>query len=637
MKSRSIFKNQWFWISLAIVAYLLAIAFDLTPYLRGPDEWQWENPDRSLDWRILPLLFLLLGIAVMAFWTESRRMRFRSRLTEVVFVGLLVALSLGLQLAVLTLESGGPLDPIFQRTISATSNGYYTAALDVEDAADAADLLRTYPSQMPNFASEHLRTHPPGLLVSHWLVNQGIQRFPALAHPLETWTRRYQCPTIVGEGRSAAELAGALVAGGLIMLLGALAVAPVYFMARQFGEQKLARQAAILYLLIPATAMFAPIADQIYPLLTISSLLALHIGLTRRRPAWVFLSGLLISIGSFLSLGLGAHILFLALYALLHPDCPPLRAVREYFPLAVCFIMGLVSAWLVYYLLSGVSALEVLWVARAQHYSLTVSNRSYLTWLGFNLYDFFTFLGWPLAFLVARSLVLQRRSAGWAVSVAFILTLFLLDLSGTTRAEVARLWLFLMPLAVLSAAKGLSQGRKLWQVVVALQAALVLVFAFSWSVIGFVSHPVTSLPRHFEPPTIVHSRSEIFDRQIEMLGYDFAPSTIQAGETLNLTLHWRVLTEPQESYKVFVHLLDSNGAIRAQADGIPMYWALPTTCWVRDEVISDAYALSIPSDALPGDYTLAVGFYQETTGIRLPVGESDHVQLGPVTILTGSP
>ena len=26
MKSRSIFKNQWFWISLAIVAYLLAFA-----------------------------------------------------------------------------------------------------------------------------------------------------------------------------------------------------------------------------------------------------------------------------------------------------------------------------------------------------------------------------------------------------------------------------------------------------------------------------------------------------------------------------------------------------------------------------------------------------------------------------------
>ena len=199
-----------------------------------------------------------------------------------------------------------------------------------------------------------------------------------------------------------------------------------------------------------------------------------------------------------------------------------------------------------------------------------------------------------------------------------------------------------MPLAVLSAAGSLTRDvgdsptetRRAWRwrIIVVLQAALVLVLAFSWGVIGFVPHPVPAVPRRFELPPAVYPLSAVFDDQIELLGYDLAPSAIRPGETLDLILHWRALAEPQESYKVFVHLLDSEGTMRAQADGVPVNWALPTTCWVRDEVITDPYTLTLPPDAPSSDYALAVGFYLEATGRRLPVGEGDHVRLGPVTV-----
>jgi hypothetical protein len=298
--------------------YLVAVLLNATSYLRGPDEWRWENADRNLDWRILPLLLLLFGVVAMAFWMARHRPRFRTRLAEGGFVALLVALSLGEQVAVLALEPDGPLTQIFQRTISPMSNGYYTAALNIgPDVADLAEFLRTYPSQMPSFVAEHPRTHPPGLVVSHWLVIRAMHQFPALTSPLATWARRYQCPTIVGEGRSVSDLAGAIVAGGSIMVLGALAVVPVYLLGRRLGGLDEAWRAAILYLLVPAATMFVPVPDQIYPFLAASSLLALHFSLERKRPICAFLSGLLISVGSFFSWGCGTLIVLLALCVLL--------------------------------------------------------------------------------------------------------------------------------------------------------------------------------------------------------------------------------------------------------------------------------------------------------------------------------
>lgn len=628
---------------MVVGVYLIAVLFGVTPYLRGPDEWRWGDAGRHFDWRILPLLFLLLGVVGIALWTESHRPRFRSRRAEGGFLALLVALSLAEQVAVLVLEPDGPLAQIFQRTVSPMSNGYYMAALNIgQDAADLSGFLRTYPSHMPNFVSQHPRTHPPGLVVSHWLVIRAVQHLPALGRPLETWTRRHQCPTIVGEGRVASDLAGALVAGVLIMFVGALTVVPVYLLGRRIGGEDWARRAAILYLLVPAAAMFVPTPDQIYPFVAASSLLAFQIGLERELPAYTFLSGLLISVGSFFSFSCGVIVLFLALYALLRPGRPPLRSVNRWFSMAAWFAAGVAAVWLIYYLLSEVSVLEVLTVARTQHQALTASHRSYLTWLGFNLYDFFAFLGWPLAFLVVKGAVVRKRSVGRAMVWALILTLFLLDLSGTTRAEVARLWLFLMPLAALVAAGVLAQNwgdwrsdtRDVWRwrTIGALQAALVLVLAFSWEVTVFVPHPVPAVPRRFESSPIARPVSAVFDNQIELIGYDLAPSAIRSGETLDLTLHWRALVEPQQSHKVFVHLLDSDGALRTQADGVPVAWALPTTCWVRGEIITDPYTLTLPPDAPPGDYTLAVGLYLEATMERLPVDNGDRVRLGPVSV-----
>lgn len=71
-----------------------------------------------------------------------------------------------------------------------------------------------------------------------------------------------------------------------------------------------------------------------------------------------------------------------------------------------------------------------------------------------------------------------------------------------------------------------------------------------------------------------------------------------------LTLHWKAESAPAENFTVFVHLLDEDGDIIAQADGPPR---LPTKYWRWGETYSTYHRFP---EALPLlDYTARLGWY----------------------------
>jgi len=86
------------------------------------------------------------------------------------------------------------------------------------------------------------------------------------------------------------------------------------------------------------------------------------------------------------------------------------------------------------------------------------------------------------------------------------------------------------------------------------------------------------------------------------------------------------------SYTVFTHLLDETGQQRGQRDSIPCGGACPTTGWLVGEVVTDVYDIPVDPGAPPGDYTIAVGWYDASTGQRLPTDNGDRVLL-PVSWL----
>lgn len=121
------------------------------------------------------------------------------------------------------------------------------------------------------------------------------------------------------------------------------------------------------------------------------------------------------------------------------------------------------------------------------------------------------------------------------------------------------------------------------------------------------------------------------NNEVLLIACDLEDDSLQPGETLRLVLYWRALQQITENYAVFVHVARADGTTLVQRDVQPRDGAHPTSSWVTDELVTDPYELSIPSDALPDIYWLKVGMYSPTTMQRLPVvdpGEATVLQDG---------
>jgi len=131
---------------------------------------------------------------------------------------------------------------------------------------------------------------------------------------------------------------------------------------------------------------------------------------------------------------------------------------------------------------------------------------------------------------------------------------------------------------------------------------------------------------------------------LKLVGYDLAANTLAAGSSLNLTLYWQDLAPLALDYTVFVHVTDSAGQVRAQADAQPLGGRAPTSWWRPGELFRDPRTVSLGSDLPPGSYSLSVGLYDLATGERLPLlaasGQrlsDDQALLGALTVTGPQP
>ncbi len=104
------------------------------------------------------------------------------------------------------------------------------------------------------------------------------------------------------------------------------------------------------------------------------------------------------------------------------------------------------------------------------------------------------------------------------------------------------------------------------------------------------------------------------------------PVSIQPGSEIAVTLRWEALGSPEEDSTVFVHLLNSDGSLAAQHDGIPAEGTRPATTWLPGETLLDRHVLTVP-DSFSGDGRLVAGLYDPVTLDRRPFGDADAVTL----------
>jgi mannosyltransferase len=140
--------------------------------------------------------------------------------------------------------------------------------------------------------------------------------------------------------------------------------------------------------------------------------------------------------------------------------------------------------------------------------------------------------------------------------------------------------------------------------------------------VRFVTYAVPSAPA-IEMATAVNLP---FGDAITLKGYTLGETTRQPGDIVEVTLFWQTAVPLEQRYKVFLHLLDSDGNLVSQRDSEPGGGLALTTTWQPGQVVSDNHGLLIPSDLPPGQYQLTLGLYElENVNNRLPITTKDGI------------
>jgi len=92
-----------------------------------------------------------------------------------------------------------------------------------------------------------------------------------------------------------------------------------------------------------------------------------------------------------------------------------------------------------------------------------------------------------------------------------------------------------------------------------------------------------------------------------------------SGRGVEVRLTWQVLEPPAPDVTVFVHLLDANGNLIAQADGDPLAGTFPFAQWPAGLIVRDQRAIEVSGSGL----SLRVGLYDRATGERLMALSAD--------------
>jgi hypothetical protein len=336
-------------------------------------------------------------------------------------------------------------------------------------------LLASYPDVVTHL-SHHAKTHPPGLVALNRLL---LDAFRASAQATEA---ALGAGSAIGLGRGSvpgvtdAELATLIAMGLLVVAAASVAIVPAYLLGRRLYGAPAGRSAALLLAVTPSFLLFAGEFDTIYPLFLLCALLL--VGRDRGRAALVAagailgLAGLLTFVAAF----------FVALAALADLLLRGARPMRERVARLALLAAGFAAPLLLFEALTGCSIPRVFAAAFTVQHEVLIpeQRRRWLTWILWNMEDFFLFIGPATALLFAREAAgavraIRARAPAEPFALAVLLLLVGMDLSGLIPAETSRVWIFLVPLvSIVALRRGAPCGPRGLLALLALAFALAL-------------------------------------------------------------------------------------------------------------------------------------------------------------------
>lgn len=325
---------------------------------------------------------------------------------------------------------------------------------------------------------DRVRTHPPGpvlfcyavrsffLTHASWTLtfervlsdNFGVPAGPAIHRAASRFS-----PTAL----SPLDAMIALMVALILSTIWVIIALPVFGIGAAVFDRRVGLILAVLAATVPSLLHFAPGIDGLGAVLA-ATFLCLWLLALKTTHWWAYvLAGVAAAVMLMWSFGF----LILGVVAVAAGIAACCQPARPHWCGPALAIATLALAYGLLYLWSGYNILTALPASLAAHRQILAGGgRGYWVWLPMNLYDFLLFTGPALVVVAAATIPGGLVGPQWPVLAkglvgGLLITVAVLLISGATRGEVGRIWVFLMPLMAVPAARQLAQlreGRLLW-------------------------------------------------------------------------------------------------------------------------------------------------------------------------------
>lgn len=474
-------------ITLFTGIYLLALIFNVTPYLRGfapYPQWMWEYQIPAIKLPLLfPLLLLIIGVLFATKKLLSKSDTFIKNHEKKILSGIFLLCVL-FYLFVLAVSSSGIFIPI-QRTIHPILNGYFAASLTIDTLPSFLNNYHNTVSGYLNLAAFHL----PGSILLYWGINQVssiplfFMQFPETFQPSQTDLLPYWNILLPNEK------IGSVLSGYLILAICAGTSITLYYLGKLLYSPKVGLQAAILYIFIPGIIFFTPYSDVYFPLFSALSLYFFIKGFKTQNITSFFFSGLLLFIGAFFVLTI---LMITIIYMVIGINYVLKKqlTLKRLSLFATIFSIGFLLLPIALYFMYGFNTIATTMTILRDHASFVALRQNIPLWYVYNYYDFFMFFGIPLLIvfiLQLKTLFLWVRNRKNHIDILFLgfcLMTLLIDISGSMNGETGRTWMVFIPLILLPLVKFITSMKK--------NAYLTILFLQGIQVITMIATLVTA-------------------------------------------------------------------------------------------------------------------------------------------------
>jgi hypothetical protein len=415
-------------VGSAVVAVLVVIAgYELPRHgrrLGAPDPPFYLFTDPRVTWWSL---LAAAGILTLAWWAPRM-----TGWTDRSFALGVIAVALASRV-VLNISRDGPGELIGPLTGERGGREYLpTVPLFLDDPSG---YLAHFPTLVDRALPVHPAGHPPGA-------------------------------TILLAGLDWVGAAGAWPAAVMILVVGSLTAIPVLWLGRSLRDESVARRVVLVWMFAPSVLLYgATSMDAVF-----AACGALAAVLLIR---WQLAAGAVVTaIASFLSYALLAVPVWVFLTFVIGGESRH-RLIRG------AVMVGLIVAggYVLGYLVLDYDPIAAYHATKQEYLQGVASRRPYWFWLVGDPVAFLVGLGIPAAVLWLRGVELRDPPA-----VALAVTLLIAAASGFAKAEVERIWMFLIPFAAITvAARTPPRHLRLLLVALAGQALVVeVLFGTTW-------------------------------------------------------------------------------------------------------------------------------------------------------------